>query len=387
MSRQLKVALLIESSNAYARGLLRGVAAYMREHRPWSVYLAEASRGEGSLGWLADWDGHGVIARVENAAVARALRGLSVPVVDVSAARKIPALPWVETDDDAIARMAAEHLLERGFRHFGYCGDDAFNWSRWRQARFESLIRSAGRSCSVYRPPAGRRAASAEAEAIAGWVRSLPRPVGVMACYDYRARQVLDACRRLGAAVPDEVAVIGVDNDEVLCELCDPPLSSVIPNTRRTGYEAAALLDRMMAGERVKGAALRIEPLGVATRLSTDVLAIDDRGVAAAVRHIREHACDGINVKDVLRAVPQSRRSLESRFRKLIGRTPHEEILRVQLGRARLLLAESELSLKQIAEQTGFAHAEYLSAVFRREVGIPPGRYRARSRPRAARAR
>jgi len=192
--------------------------------------------------------------------------------------------------------------------------------------------------------------------------------------------QVLDACRRLGVPVPDEVAVVAVDNDELLCELAHPPLSSVIPNTRRTGYEAAALLDRLMNGGRARGETHLIPPLGVATRQSTDVLAIEDPHVSRAVRYIREHACDGINVRDVLRAVPQSRRLLEARFKKLLGRTPHEEILRVQLRRVKQLLTETDLPLETIAERTGFAHPEYLSVVFRREVGQPPSRYRAQGR-------
>lgn len=385
MNSPHKVALLIESSNAYARGIMHGIAAFMRERQPWSIHLSESNRGEPSLDWLAQWKVDGVIARIENKAIARVIKRLCVPTVDISAARLMPSLPWVETDDASIAKIAAEHLLERGFKHFGYCGDDRFNWSIWRQKRFEELIRIAGHSCSVCCVSARRLVnEDDEIENISKWIAGLPKPAGIMACYDYRGRQVLNACRRLGIAAPDEVAVIGVDNDDLLCDLSDPPLSSVIPNTYRTGYEAAELLARMMAGERVKAEAYLIEPLGVATRQSTDVLAIEDRNIAFAVRFIREHACEGINVKDVLEAVPQSRRLLEQRFKKLIGRTPHEEIIRVQLNHVKLLLAESDLSLEQIAERVGFAHVEYLSTVFHREVGLPPSRYRALNRPKPA---
>lgn len=201
-----------------------------------------------------------------------------------------------------------------------------------------------------------------------------------MACYDLRGQQVLDACRRRNIAVPDEVAVIGVDNDELLCSLSDPPLSSIIPNTHRTGYEAAALLDQMMAGKKIKSINNLIPPLGVATRQSTDVLAIEDRNVVQAIRYIRDHACDGINVSDVLKAVPQSRRVLESKFRKLIGRTPHEEILHIQMNRAKELLSQTDLSLEEITERTGFEHNEYLSVVFKRETGTPPSKYRSQNR-------
>lgn len=379
-----KVALLIESSNAYARGIMHGIAAFMRERQPWGIYLSESNRGEPLLDWLTRWKVDGIIARIENEAIARVVRRLRTPTVDVSAARLVPSLPWVETDDASIAKIAAEHLLERGFKHFGYCGDNRFNWSIWRQKRFEELIRIAGHSCSAYCSPA-RRSVNEENEIgnIAKWVAGLPKPSGIMACYDYRGRQVLNACRRLDIAVPDEVAVIGVDNDDLLCDLADPPMSSVIPNPYRTGYAAAALLARLLAGERVKAEAHLIAPLGVTTRQSTDVLAIDDRNIAAAVRFIREHAYEGIRVKDILKAVPQSRRLFEYRFKKLIGRTPHAEIMRVQLNHAKLLLAESDMSLEQIAERVGFSHAEYLSTAFHREEGLPPGRYRVLNRARS----
>jgi LacI family transcriptional regulator len=374
------VALLIETSNAYARGLMHGIVSYIREHRRWSIYLAEHSRGDRPPAWLIDWDGDGVIARIENPAIAEQVKRLRVPVVDVSAARLIPALPWVETDDKAIARLAAEHLLERGFRQFGFCGDERFNWSRWRRDHFEQRVREAGHACSVYAPVATAKTdPEKEVTAIAQWVAALPKPVGILACYDFRGQQLLDACRRQGIAVPDDVAVLGVDNDELLCDLTDPPMSSVILNTHRTGYQAAELLDRMMSGERLKPEAHLIEPLGIATRQSTDVLAIEDPNIVAVVRFIREHACEGISMKEVLRALPQSRRLLEARFQKLLGRTPHEEIMRVRLNRAKLLLAESDLTLERIAELTGFVHVEYFSVVFRRETGLPPSRYRAAS--------
>ena len=377
-----KVALLIETSNDYARGLLRGVVSYMREHRPWSFYLAEHGRGDQPPSWLPDWKGDGIIARIETSPMAQVLRKIKTPVVDVSAARLVPSLPWFETDDAAFAQLAFEHLRERGFKHFAFCGDARFNWSNWRAEHFKHAVHAEGATCHIYE--ASRTFApddTAQIEDIGKWVRKLPKPIGIMACYDLRGQQVLDACRQLGIPVPDQVAVIGADNDELLCELSHPPLTSVIPNCHRTGYEAAALLDQMMSGKKVGGQTHLIPPLGIATRQSTDVLAIDDQNVARAVHYIRQHACDGINVKDVLAAVPHSRRLLESRFKKVIGRTPHEEILRVKLNRVKQLLTETTLSLEQIAERAGFPHVEYLSVAFRREVGMPPSRFRTVNRP------
>jgi LacI family transcriptional regulator len=374
-----QVALLIETSNAYGRGLLQGVVRYAREHRPWSFHLMEQGRGDDPPAWLADWDGDGIIARIETPRIAKAVTHAKLPTIDLSAARLVPTLSWVETDDAQIARVAADHLLERGFKHFAYCGDSRFNWSVWREQYFAQQLRGAGYDCRIYSGKDADGDLAVGSRALIAWLKALPKPIGIMACYDTRGHEVLDACREAGLAVPDEVAVVGVNNDELLCELSSPPLSSVIPNTLRTGYEAAALLDRLMAGEQLKPTAHLIGPFGVASRQSTDVLAIDDRDVVRAVQFIREHACEGVNVADVMKSVPLSRRVLEQRFQRLLGRTPHEEILHVKLSRVQRLLAETDLSLAVIAERTGFEHVEYLSVAFKRERGITPREFRARA--------
>ncbi|MDX1564183.1 MAG: substrate-binding domain-containing protein, partial [Phycisphaeraceae bacterium] len=201
----------------------------------------------------------------------------------------------------------------------------------------------------------------------------------VMACNDLMGQQVLNASRAVGVSIPEEVAVIGVDNDELFCDLSDPPLSSVEPNTEKIGYEAAGLLDRMMQGEPPPSAKVFIDPMGVVTRQSTDVLAIEDRHVAAAVSFIRQHACDGINVEDVLQHVRIPRSSLERRFSASIGRTPKAEIVRVQIERVKQLLAATDYILPRIAELAGFKHPEYMSVVFKQKTGRTPGQYRKES--------
>lgn len=372
-----RVALLIETSNSYARGLLRGVVDYAREHGRWSVYLGEQRRGDQPPPWLERWGGDGVIARIENPRIARAVARCGRPAVDVSAARLLPELPWVETDDRAIAALAAEHLLGCGLRHFGYCGDGRFNWSNWRRDHFAARLRESGLDCSVYSRTSGGADWDRDEKDLGAWLRGLPKPAGVMSCYDIRGRQVLDACRRAGIGVPDEVAVVGVDNDELLCELSDPPLSSVRPDSRRTGYRAGELLDRLMAGGAVRRLKHAITPLGVVTRQSTNILALDDREVAEALRFIRAHACEGISVKQVLDRVPLSRRALESRFTRAVGRTPHGEIERVRMEFVKQLLLETDLSVGEIARRSGFRQQEYLSVAFRRYAGSSPTDFRA----------
>jgi LacI family transcriptional regulator len=379
-----KVALLIETSNAYARGLLGGIQAYIREHRPWSVYLDEQSRGDQPPRWLKKWKGDGIIARIENPVIARAIAALGIPAVDLSAGRLLPDLPMLEIDEAAVGRIAADHFIERGFRHFAWCGDPRFVWSRLRGDAYESALKEAGHTVARYEPASGTRRDDEDAglEALGQWLLSQPRPLAVFTCYDILGREVLDACRRFSIHVPDEVAVLGIDNDELLCSLAFPPLSSVTPNARRTGYEAGAVLEKLMAGDDPGITVRHIPPTGIAIRQSTDVLAVEDLNVAKAVRYIREHACEGICVDDVVTHAALSRRLLETRFKRLLGRSPHDEITRVQLRRVKELLAESDLPLSEIADRTGFRYVEYLSAVFKNKTGRPPGHYRAEHRPR-----
>jgi len=385
MAQRRHVALIIESSRGYGRGLLWGIARYARDYGPWSLLCQDRGLGDDIPAWLSAWKGDGIIVRVEGTAMERAILRKRGPAVNLrSQPRQL--LPVIETDDAAVARLAAEHLLERSFHEFGFCGFAGAGYSLRRQAAFERAVAEAGYPCHVHAVSARRgQVKLRELEQhglryekdLIRWLASLPKPVGIMACNDVRGQQVLNACREANVSVPDEVAVIGVDNDRLLCELSDPPLSSVEPDTRRIGYESAALLDRMMRGAAPPSETLLVPPTGVVTRQSTDVLAIDDREVALAVRFIREHACEGINGGDVLRHVPMTRVMLKQRFEKLLGRSPKAEIVRVKLARVKQLLVETDLNLSRIAELAGFPHPEYLSALFKQKIGQTPGQFRA----------
>lgn len=379
MKSQPKVALLIEMSNAYARGLLRGIVQFVREQQPpWSVQLVEQGRGAAPPAWLSTWKGHGIIARIENHRIAKAVTMTGLPAVDVSAARTVPNIPWVETDDHEIARLAFEHFHERGFRNYGYCGDSQFNWSSWRRDHFVQVLKQFGIVPGLHDvglAPAGE-SGDRRQRRLGNWLKALPKPTGVLVCYDILARELLDVCRVVGIAVPEEVAIMGVDNDDLLCNLSSPPLTSVQLDTHQTGYRAASLLADLMEGRSVTKEAHLVKPLGIATRQSTDILAIQDSDVAAAVRFIRENACSGINVADVLKQVPCTRRVLEQRFSNTLGRSPHDEIIRVKIDRVKQLLLETDLPMSVVAERSGFRHVEYLSVAFKRETGQSPARFR-----------
>jgi LacI family transcriptional regulator len=379
---RLRVALLIETSNRYGRDLLHGVHDWVSAGANWSIRLTEQARRAPLPAWMRSWQGDGIIARVDSAEIATALRKTGLPVVDVSAERAKSVFPRVSIDNRAVSQLAAEHLLGKNLRYFAYCGDAQYLWSRQRGEAFVRVLRGHGFRAAEF--PAGRTAGAGwekETQAMAAWLADLPKPVGVFACFDGRAQQILEACHVAGLAVPEQVAVLGVDDDELVCELCDPPLSSVLPNARRAGYEAAAVLTKLMAG-RTRGAAdlKEIEPVRVVARRSTDAVAVADRHVAEAMRYIREHAHDGIGVKDVLRAVPVSRTLLERKFGRLIGESPHRLIKRQKIDRVRQLLAETDVPIARIADMTGFESPSYLSAVFRRETGESPREFRDKHR-------
>ena len=372
------VALIIESSFVSGRGMFRGVADYVRRHGPWSIYTEPRGLEEPPPVWLATWRGDGIIARLSNRRMADAVAKTGIPVVDMLGVVPQPGIPVVHPDDWAIGRLAAQHLLERGLRHFGYCGVRA-NWSQRACEAFVDALSAVGHSCQVYELPLHARLRASwesDQERLARWIQQLPKPAGIMACSDSRAQRVLEACGRAGVIVPDQLALIGVGNDETICEFCNPPLSSVVPGHRRVGYEAARMLDRLMRGETPRSGPLYLPPSGVVTRQSTDVIAVEDTDTAAAVRFIREHACEGIRVQDVAEHCLLSRTELKRRFRRFLGRSVLDQIVRDRVKRAAQLLADTELPIAEIARLSGFSSQQRMGVVFRAKLGTTPGQYR-----------
>ncbi len=388
MPERRKIALLIEWSRAYGRGVLGGIANYVKAHETWKIYQTERRLCDAAPGWLKDWSGDGVIARIENAELLSEIRKLDVPVVDLFEHRSTEGIPGVITDNRAIAHRAADHLIERGLEHFAYCGLPGVYSSEARGECFVEYLNQLGYQVSVYDNPQQSDSSFISTsedyelrceETVASWVNELPKPVGLMACNDLRAHQVLMACSDRDIAVPEELAVIGVDNDELICELCHPPLTSIEQNTEGVGYQAASLLDRLLDGEAPPAAPILVEPLGVVSRQSTDIVAVGDADVATAVHFIRGHACDGIHVSDVLQHVQISRSTLERRFTRLLGRSPKAEILRVQLDRVKHLLSMTDYPLARIAQLAGFEYMESMCECFKRVTGQTPGQYRSGS--------
>ena len=379
-----RVALLLESAVAPRRRMLAGVARYVHEHEPWAIYLKPFGVEKFLHHWLSEWHGDGIIAAVADIEV-EVIRGFGIPTVDVAGFMRDDNVPLVHTDDHAVGRLGAEHLLERGFHHFGFIEYPEYFWSVHRRIAFEEVLRGSGFGTAVHKVPypsrtsGGPGAWEKQQQGLVEWIRTLPKPVGVMAATDLLGQQFLEACQRAGVVVPEQVAVVGADNDELVCNICLPPLSSVIINDHQRGYQAAAVLDQLMRGEAPPREPVYVVPAGVASRASTDILAIEDQTLATALRFVRDHACEAIGVDDVVRAVPVSRSVLERRFRKVTGRSINDEIVRVRLNRAVELLTATQLELKVIARKAGFTSTSYMGSVFRQKLGRTPGSYRSTS--------
>ncbi len=386
--QQRNVTLIVETSLGSGREILRGIARYSREHGPWLFHHEWRNTDLHYPPWLDDWSGDGIIARIESRRIRKKLKSFGVPVVDVLGSFPDKSIPVVHVDDRAIGEAAAGHFLDRGYTRFGYCGLKGVDWSDRRGTAFRDAVLAEGGTCSVHAWDAARRDAwswDREVADMTSWLRSLDTPAGVMLCNDLHSHFILQACRRGGIRIPDDLAMIGVDNDPSVCDLCEPPLSSVVSDDEKVGYEAAGLLDDMMQGrKRTRADSTWIKPRGVRTRQSSDALAVQDTHVAAAVRFIRDHAFDGIGLTDVVQAVPVSRSVLQERFKAALGHTIHDEIMNQRMDHARFLLEQSDRTLADIAEKCGFSQQSYFGYVFRKVFGMTPHTYRSKYRDQGA---
>jgi len=377
-----RVNILVDTASAYGRGVIEGLAKYAHARARWVLGMYSYSAREELEGMLRNWSGAGIIAGITTERLLKPFSELPVPVVNVADQISIPHLPSVTSDNVAIGQMAAEHFLDRGFRHFAFMGIHADGlYADLRKQGFVETVEEAGQHCHV---PAPEDLGPQEnwSRGLSRWIESLPKPLAIMAPYDAIARLVITRCIQNDLSVPDEVAVIGVDNDEVVCQLSPVPISSVAVAAEQIGWEAARVLDDLINNRPASVRTTLISPSRVVTRQSTDVLVIDDPQVADAVRFIRNHADKLIQVQDVVNHVAVSRRVLERRFVEAIGRTPGEEIRLAHVAMARRLLVESDLAMPEVAAASGFTDATSLGRAFRQRLGITPSEYRRTHRMR-----
>lgn len=379
MNTPPKIALIIETSAIYGRRIVNGIGRYQRYHKPWSVFLEQHELGTRPPKWLSSGNWDGILSRPTDPALAKQFRQMGVPVVDLNDLFNNLRLPWVGSDHVAIGKLAAKHFLERGFRSFAFAGFSDELWAAERRDGFREETEARGFSLSVYESPwRGPKVKRWDQDLtnLENWIKEQPQPLALMACNDVRGLHVLDACNRAGIMVPEEVAVVGVDNEEILCELCCPQLSSVEPDSEQIGYRAAELLDQLMTHRSAAIKKIQIPPIHVVSRRSSESLAVADRVVMMAMRFIHNQALGGCRVADVLHHVRVSRTSLERKFRQHLNRSPQTEIRAVQMRRAKELLVGTDFTLEHIAGLCGFEHPEYMSVMFKRIYRQTPGEHR-----------
>ncbi len=388
MGTPRRVVLLVESSRAYGRSCLLGIASYIQAHGTWQVLHIERALSEKVLAVVGAWNADGILARIADQQTMGAVSALQLPTVDLLGYYQSIAGAVLDTDSAACADLAVKHFLNRGFRHFAFCGYAGLTFSDQRVEQFVNTLATLEKSVHVYESPGQLQVGKAvtttareifaetEADHVAAWLASLPKPIAIFACNDIRGRQVLSACAQAQLSVPDEVAVLGVDDDEVICELSQPPLSSIGPDAFRIGFRGAEVLEQLMDGATLQNGTLLIPPRIVITRQSTSTIAVEDPAIAAAIHFIRDHACEGIRVEDVVARAQVSRATLERRFRQLLNRSPAEEICQTRMKKVELLLAETHYKLSQVAQMTGFTSAAQLVTTFKRHRGQTPGEFR-----------
>lgn len=388
MAKKCKVILMMETSRTFGRSIIRGMARYSGTHGTW-VYYKRApfywGTGDGDVTpkQVLRLGPDGLVLREQRTREqTEKVLATNVPAIVSPYTEPFEGVPNIVTDDAAIGRMAADYLLHRGFRQFAYCGfGQTYYWSRDRGDSFSRRVAEAGFETHIYEyeQPMSRTHHSWEKEQsiLVDWLKALPKPVGVMACNDDRSQYVLEACMVAGVRVPEDVAVIGLGNDDLICDLVNPPLSSVALSAERAGYEAAATLDKMMSGREVTSQTIVVRPTHVVTRQSTDVIAVADPAVSAALRFIHQHAeNEPIQVNDVLSAVSMSRRTLYERFSNVLGRSVHEEIKRVRVDQFARLLVSTDLTQSQIAAKMGWPDTKNISRYFRQQMNMSPSEYR-----------
>ncbi|CRM12710.1 MULTISPECIES: XylR family transcriptional regulator [Pseudomonas] len=378
-----RIALLFNGSKIYDRGIIAGIGNYLSSTRAsWDLFLEEDFLCR--LKGIERWQGDGIIADFDDPLIGEALAGSKVPVVAVGGsyedARAYPkGIPYVATDNDALMKMAYAHLIEAGltrFACFSLPEAQANRWAQEREKAFKRLMQRDGLPVQIYRG-LGTSAPlwdSAVEQQIA-WLQSLPKPIGIIAVTDARARQLLQACLTAGIAVPEEVALIGIDNDPLTRTLTRVPLSSVIQGTETMGRTAAALLHQMLHGKPCEGTQVLVPPDAINVQASSLHQPLGNPYVMQALLFIRQYACQGIKTAQVAAYVGVSRSSLESHFRKARGCSVHDEILRFKLANAAKGLQGNHLAIADIAQQCGFKSAQYLHTVFRREFGCTPREY------------
>lgn len=381
------ISLMFNANKVYDRQVIEGIGHYLQTSKvDWDIYLEEDFRTR--LENIGDWVGDGIIADFDDIEVQKALENVDVPVIAVGGSyhsrSKYPDLPYVATDNFEVVKSAYQHLRQKGIERFAFYSvpiDDNHRWAEEREMAIQALTENDGYSCQIYR---GQQTSPEtwqySMNRLADWIQGLPKPIGIIAVTDSRARHLLQACDHIGIPVPDRISIVGIDNDDIARYLSRISLSSVTQGCFQMGYKAAKLLHRRLDGQEIKSTLIKVPPTGVEERQSSDYKALNDPHVIQAMQFIRQHATRGIKVDQVTDYVGISRSNLEQRFVAERGHSIHTELHNEKLGRACKMLEETQVPTKEVATICGYPSLQYMYAIFKKHFDLTPTAYREENR-------
>jgi len=375
-----RVAVLIDPGDSWGRGVIQGISAAARHDLAWDL-LIDPRDDEWRYRVPPNWKGDGIIAAIRDDQIAQHVRAQGVPAVSVTLNENATYERYLAiTDDRQRAELAFSHFRDRGFEHLAYFGPPSQRYTKVRGKLFHQVVTEAGYECHLFQPRISSGNPYSVQQQAVKWLKQLPRPLAVFAADPYPALQLSSICKAEGFHVPEEIAILAGDTDDLMCEVSDPPLSSILLASEQIGAASVQMLNQLMSGETPPLEKVEIPPLGIRERRSTDVIAVDDPHFANALRYIRQNAHRNLQVGDVLKQVPVSRRWLEQKFQQILNRTPADEIRRIKLDQVKHLLMSTDQSLEQIALVTGFSSASRLSYIFRAATQLTPMTFRKANR-------
>jgi LacI family transcriptional regulator len=394
MKEKTKIAFAHDNISPNAQGIMAGVTEYVRAKGDWQLIIWPDVSQE-SLSFLKQRGCRGAFVNAQTSTRAKELLQIGMPLIVLSAMQEMLNLPFISADSEQVTQMACEYYLNKKFENFAFFGLTAAKWSRERMEFFSSHLKKCGYEPNIFKEEQTpitnaftsfaklwiSSTLSAGQQTLVEWLRQLPKPVAILASCDILGCHLSNVAKEVGLDIPDEIAVMGVNNDQAMCSICDPPLSSIAFNFKRAGYEATKLLDRLISGqEKMQGQCIKIQPTHVESRGSTDILAIDDPDIVQALKYVRKRSSEPLQVEEVANHVCISKRSLQLKFKKVLGKSIHKEIVQAHFEIARALLFDTDLSIDEIALRSGFHYTSNMRRAFKQITGLLPQRYRQQHR-------
>jgi LacI family transcriptional regulator len=377
-----KIILLLDFAEEYSKSLMKGINAYSKEFGPWifcrmPLFHRETIGIDGILKWALEWNADGIIGQLYNRDIEKIIQA-GIPVIAQDFKERFTEIPNITGGYHEAGQLGADYFLKKGFTNFAFYGFNDIVWSRERAEGFEERLKKRGHKVHYFEH---KKARSTELwyykpSSLSRWLKSLPKPIGLMTCDDNQGQHITEACRQLGIRIPEEVAVLGVDNDEMICDLSDPPLSSIALDAEKGGYDAAKLMDYMIKHGTSDYYNIIVKPVQVITRYSTDIYATNDDHIASSLKYIHQNIDKNLHVDEVVKQVPLSRRALEKRFLEITGYPIYKYIFNLRIEKFTQKLLDTDMSVFEIALDMGLTDSKNIARQFRQAKGCSPSVYR-----------